>query len=72
MSSEANIAENQKSNGAVYSQHDRWLVSPDGTGIPSKLCLAAGTSSTLGQDSVIVGEVYRNQYGGIDKDCDSL
>jgi hypothetical protein len=39
-------------------------------GYAPKFCLSAGPPNTnAGQDSIIVGEVYVNQFGGLDTDC---
>lgn len=37
--------------------------------IDQKFCLAVGESSTRTSESVIVGEMYVNSYGGFDGDC---
>ena len=38
----------------------------------SKFCLSAGPNGdAVAQDSIIVGEVYMNAWGGIDSNCDS-
>lgn len=41
---------------------------------PEKLCVSAGPQgSAVGQNSFIIGEMYQNQFGGIDQSCqDSL
>ncbi|KAK6200998.1 uncharacterized protein RJT21DRAFT_113651 [Scheffersomyces amazonensis] len=41
-------------------------------GIASKYCMALGTNDKAGVDSIIVGEVYVQAYGGIDNECDSF
>jgi hypothetical protein len=49
---------------------DGWFESFDY--FSSKFCLGASPpGEAQGQDSVIVGEVYTNSYGGIDTFCDS-
>jgi hypothetical protein len=41
-------------------------------GYAPKFCLSAGPPNTnASQDSIIVGEVYVNQFGGLDTDCQS-
>jgi hypothetical protein len=42
-------------------------------GAPSKYCLSAGPpgEDQVGVNSIIVGEVYMNQFGGLDAQCQS-
>jgi hypothetical protein len=45
----------------------------DTGGIPEKFCLSAGppNEDEIGYNSIIVGEVYMNQWGGLDGECQS-
>lgn len=40
-------------------------------GVQNKFCAPFGTSTTPGVDSIMVGEVYVDAYGGIDNECQS-
>ncbi|CCE64517.1 hypothetical protein TPHA_0I00100 [Tetrapisispora phaffii CBS 4417] len=46
------------------------IASIDNNNIPSKFCLSASDGdTTVRENSAIVGEIYANQYGGIDGTC---
>jgi hypothetical protein len=60
---------NAAASSADYSI-DGWAESFDY--YSTKFCLGASPPNNgLGQNSIIVGEVYTNAYGGIDTFCDS-
>lgn len=40
-------------------------------GVQDKFCASFGDSSIPGEDSIMVGEVYVDAYGGIDNECQS-
>lgn len=48
-----------------------WDELEDGEEGASKYCLAWGDSHTSGADTMILGETYVNQYGGVDSSCES-
>lgn len=52
--------------------YDVGFVQANSGGYAEKFCLGVGPNGDgVGQDSVIVGEVYANQWGGIDTNCQS-
>jgi hypothetical protein len=51
---------------------DTSFVEADSGGFAEKICVGVSPNGdSVGQDSVIVGEVYANQFGGIDSNCQS-
>ncbi|MDN6294464.1 MAG: hypothetical protein L0J40_07555 [Alkalibacterium sp.] len=38
--------------------------------VPKKLCMAWGGSSSAGSDTFMLGEVYSEDFGGVDGDCE--
>lgn len=54
-----------------YSEDNVWAEQGTG-GYPLKYCMGASRAgNTVGENSIIVGEVYYNQWGGIDSECKS-
>lgn len=63
---------NSQYDGA-YEEIGSTILNMNGGAIPSKFCMAASDGdSNPGENSAIVGEIYFNQYGGVDQECDSL
>ncbi len=51
---------------------DTSFVQANSGGFSEKICVGVSPNGdSVGQDSVIVGEVYANQFGGIDTNCQS-
>jgi hypothetical protein len=66
---EKDVVEN--ANQAASIQFDTAFAQSDSGEFPSKFCLGASPNGQqAGQESIIVGEVYMNQWGGVDSDCD--
>ncbi|CCF58164.1 hypothetical protein KAFR_0E00110 [Kazachstania africana CBS 2517] len=69
MKEDANAAANDIGN-MVVSQIQP-CTETDCYGVENKFCASWGDSETMGDRSIIVGEVYIAAYGGIDTECQS-
>ena len=67
-------AEFVESANALAGQNDDFFGTQEsGEGWPNKFCVGLSpTGQAVGKESMIVGEVYENAWGGIDSNCDSI
>ncbi|KAG0646809.1 hypothetical protein D0Z07_6100 [Hyphodiscus hymeniophilus] len=61
----------ESANALAGQNDDFWGTQESGKGWPSKICAGLSPNGqAVGKESMIVGEIYMNQWGGIDSNCD--